>query len=89
MVYYSIFHSVMSYGTIFWAISNYSKIIFKIKKSVIRIITNSGNRDSCRDLFKELNILPLQSQYLLTLLMFIAKNKELSKMNLDVHNFNT
>jgi hypothetical protein len=58
MVYYSIFHSVMLYGIIFWAISNYSKIIFKIKKRVIRIITNSGNRDSHRDLFKKLNISP-------------------------------
>jgi hypothetical protein len=74
----------MSYGIIFWAIPNYSKIIFKIQKRVIRIITNSGNRDSCRDLFKNLNILPLQSQYLLTLLMFVVKNKELFKSNLDV-----
>jgi hypothetical protein len=87
MVYYSVFHSVMSYGIVFWAISNYSNIIFKIKKVVIRVITN-GNMDSCRELFKKLNILPLQSQYLLTLLMFIV-NRELFKMNLDVHNFNT
>jgi hypothetical protein len=89
MVYFSVFHSVILYGVTFWAISTYSKIIFKIQKRVIRIITNSSNKDSCRDLFKKLNILPLQSQYLLTLLMSMVKNKELFKMNMEVHNFNT
>jgi hypothetical protein len=89
MVYFSIFHSVMSYGIMFWAVSTYSKIIFTIQKRVIRIITNSSNKDSCQDLFKKLNILPLQSQYLLTLLMFVVKNKELFKMTSGVHNFNT
>jgi hypothetical protein len=89
MAYFSIFHSIMSCGIMFWAVSTYNKIVFKIQKRVIRIITNSSNKDSCRDLFKKLNILPLQSQYLLTLLMFVVKNKELFKMNSDVHNFNT
>jgi hypothetical protein len=41
---------------------NYQK-----KKTAIRIITNSHSCTSCRDLFKELNILPLQSQYILSL----------------------
>jgi hypothetical protein len=47
MVYFSIFHSIMSYGMMFWAISTYSKIIFKIRKRVISIITTSSNKDSC------------------------------------------
>jgi hypothetical protein len=89
VVYFSIFHSIMLYGIMFWAISTYNKIIFKIQKRVIRIITYSSNKDSCQDLFKKLNILPLQSQYLLTLLTFVLKNKEFFKMNLDVHNFST
>jgi hypothetical protein len=89
MVYLSIFHSITLYGMMFWSISTYSKIIFKIQKRVVRIITNSSNKDSCWDLFEKLNILPLQFQYLLTLLMFVVKNKELFKMNSDVHNFST
>jgi len=50
---------------------------------------NFGNKDSFRDLFKKLNILPLQSQYIFSLLMFVVKNKELFKTNYDVHSFNT
>jgi len=34
-----------------------------------------GNRISCRNLFKKLQILPLISQYMLSLLMFVVQNK--------------
>jgi hypothetical protein len=61
MVYFSTVHSIISYGIIFWGISAYSKIMFKIQKRIIRIITNSDNRTSCRNLFKKLYMLPLQS----------------------------
>jgi hypothetical protein len=47
VVYFSIFHSIMSYGVMFWGVSTDGKIIFKIQKRLIRIITNSVNRDSC------------------------------------------
>jgi hypothetical protein len=45
--------------------------------------------DSCRNLFKKLCILPLQSQYIFSLLMFVVKNKVLFKTNSDIHSFNT
>jgi len=50
---------------------------------------NLGNKDSFRDLFKKLCILPLQSQYMFSLLMFVVKNEDFFKTNLDVHSFNT
>jgi hypothetical protein len=34
-----------------------------------------GNRESCRNLFKELNILPLMSQYVLSLRTFMSNNR--------------
>ena len=34
---------------------------------------NVGNRVSCRELFKKLNVLPLHSQYISSLLMFVVK----------------
>jgi len=89
MVYFSTVHSIISYGIIFWDISTHSKIIFKIQKRIIRIITNSDNKDSCRDLFKKLYILPLQSQYIFSLLIFVVKNKDFFKMNSDFHIFST
>jgi hypothetical protein len=35
-----------------------------------------GFMESCRDLFKSLNILPLTLQYILSLMMFGVKNKD-------------
>ena len=51
-------------------------MIFKIQKRIIRIIANSNYRTSCRNLFKKLKILPLQSQYILSLAMFVVGNFE-------------
>ena len=86
---FSFAHSILSYGIIFWGISNYSKNIFKIQKRIIRIIMNVDNRTSCRSLFKQLGILCLQSQYIFSLMMFVAKNRELFAINANVHNFPT
>ena len=36
-----------------------------------------GNRASGRSLFKKFHILPLKSQYVLSLLMFVVQNKTL------------
>jgi len=45
--------------------------------------------ESCRELFKKLNILPLQSQYILSLLLFVVKNLNMFKSNSVVHTINT
>ena len=89
MVYFSYFHSVMSYGIIFWGNSHLSSNIFKIQKTVIRIITNKSKRDSCRQLYKQLQILTLPSQYILSLLVFVAKNRDLFLSNSKIHDINT
>jgi len=64
MVYFAYIHSIISYGIIFGGNQPYSDTIFKIKKKVIRVITSSRPRDSCRELFKNLEIIPLHSQYI-------------------------
>ena len=63
MVYFSYFHSIMTYGIIFWGTSRHSNIIFRLQKRAIRIIAGIRSRDSCREQFRMLKILPLQSQY--------------------------
>jgi hypothetical protein len=78
-IYYSYFHTVMSYGIIFWGNSAHSNNIFKLQKRIVRIVTNSGNRVSCRHLFRKLDILPFYSQYLLSLLVFVIDNISLFK----------
>ena len=54
MVYFSTVHSIISYGIIFWSNSTYSNTIFKIQNSVIRIMMNVKNIESCRELFKKI-----------------------------------
>jgi hypothetical protein len=50
---------------------------------------HSGIRDSCWELFKKLQILPLYSQYMYSLLMFIVINRGFLKLNSDIHNIGT
>jgi hypothetical protein len=66
----------MSYSIIFWGNSSYSAVIFKMQKRVIRIMMGCGSRQSCRELFKELKILPLSSQYTFSLLLFAVNNRD-------------
>ena len=88
-VYFAYVHSIITYGIVFWGNSPYSNNIFKLQKRVIRIIMKVDNRVSCRDLFKKLNILPLHSQYILSLLLFVVKNMDIFTTNSDVHPINT
>jgi hypothetical protein len=89
MVYYEYFHSIMSYGIIFWGNSSYSINVFRLQKKVIRIITGICSRDSCRDHFKRLKILPFQSQYVFSILMFIVNNMNHYRIYSDLHSNNT
>jgi hypothetical protein len=79
----------MSYGIIFWGNSWHSSIIFKLQKKVIRIMEDCGNKASCRSLFKKFHILPLKSQYMLSLLMFLVQKKTLFLTNTENYNLDT
>jgi hypothetical protein len=79
----------MAYGIIFWGNSTNSSRIFKIQKRAIRIIMGHKSRDSCRDLFKELNILPFISQDIFSLLLFIVNNKNYFITNSENHSIHT
>ena len=91
LIYFSYFQSILSYGIIYWGNSIHSKYIFKIQKRTIRVIINSGIRDSCRDLIKKkkLQILPLYSQYIYSLLMFVLKSRDLFELNSIIHKIST
>jgi hypothetical protein len=86
---YSYFHSLISYGIIFWCNFSNSLHTFQLQQRAVRIITGSRPRDSCRGLFRKLRILPLQSQYILCFLLFVVNNKSLFHVNSEIHGFNT
>jgi hypothetical protein len=52
-------------------------------------MTGSGRLDSCRGLFKKLHILPLQSQYIFSILLFVVKNRNYFRSNTDIHDIYT
>jgi len=47
-----------------------------------------GYRETCRELFKELKILTLSSQYIFSLLLFVVNNKNYFVSNSVYHNIN-
>ena len=89
MTYYAYAHSIMSYGIIFWGNSTNSDQIFIIQKRIVRIIMRAGNRDSCRPIFKALNILPFYSQYIFSISVFVVKNMDKFVTNSDIHGMHT
>jgi hypothetical protein len=66
-----------------------SEDIFKIQKIIIIIIMNSSRNATCRQLFKDLSILPFQSQYIYLILSFVTKNKDQFLSNSQVRKINT
>jgi hypothetical protein len=89
MICFSQVHSILNYGIIFWGNSPDSVKVFKMQKRIIKMITNSGNRDSCREMFRKTEILPFYSQYLFSLILYTVNNKHLFKANMDVRNYET
>jgi len=88
-IYYSYFHSVLTYGIIFWGNTPLSNIIFRIQKKIVRIVVGIRSRVSYGEYFKTLKILPLQSQCLLSLLLFVAENIDYFRLNSETRGFNT
>jgi uncharacterized membrane protein len=81
MVYYAFFHSIITYGLIFWGNTTNSVQVFKLQKRVIRIMV--GAADSCKKIFRSSQILPLPSLYIYYLVMYIVNNLELFVLNFD------
>jgi len=88
-IYYSYVHSVLNYGIIFWGSSSYCRTLFTTQKRIIRIIMKANVRESCRDMFRDLGILTLYSQYIYSILMFVVSHKEIFISNNELYGLNT
>jgi hypothetical protein len=86
MIYLSLFHSILICGIIFWGNSSQSITIFKVQEKVIRVIMGRSNRNLCRNLFEILTILPLKSQNVFSLLIFVVNKKKHFTSNADNYN---
>jgi hypothetical protein len=57
--------------------------------NIIRIMMScEEKRESCRHLFRKLKILPLPSQYILSLLLCVINNRNQFKINSEIRSIN-
>jgi len=89
MIYFASFYSVTNYGLIFWGNSSDSNKIFLAQKKIVRIMTGSRPKTSCKPLFQSLGILTITSQYILSLMKFLPQNQEKFTSNIKGHIINT
>jgi hypothetical protein len=89
VIYFTHIHSIIRCGIIFWGSSSYAKKLFILQKKIIRIITNTRPRDSCRKIFKNVEIMTLYSQYIYSLILYTVNNKHLFNTNNEIHNYKT
>jgi hypothetical protein len=88
-IYFAYVHSLMKYGLIFWGNSYDSKMVFTLQNKIVRIMVDIKPQNSCRDLFKRSQILPLVCEYIFSLLNFAINKQEHFQANSAVHSVNT
>jgi vesicle coat complex subunit len=88
-VYFTYVHSILNYGIILWTNCSESNKIFKLQKMTLRINTRSKSKHLWRELFKELDILPLYSKYISSVSICVTQNKHLYTTNQEMYNVNT
>jgi hypothetical protein len=81
--------NLISYGIILGGSSYYATKVFLLQKKIIRIITNTRSRDSCRKAFKNMEIMTLYSQYIYSLVLYTINNKHLFDTNNKIHKYKT
>lgn len=70
-LYYSLFHSHITYGLSIWGNSDSSNKIFKLQKTIIRIINKRSYRSHTEILFKNSKIPKLEDLYKLHIILFM------------------
>lgn len=84
--YFAYVQSRLSYGISFWYSTSYGSKIFINQKRIIRTILRLGNRTSCRQYFRMLNIMTVPSLYVYKLVMYVRSNSDSFVRNEDCYN---
>ena len=87
--YFGYVHSILSYGIIIWGSSSKTGQVLKLQKRILKIMKQVPIRSNSKEIFKELEILPVPCIYILETVCFIHQNMMLFKSNSDYHNYNT
>ena len=78
-VYYGYFHSIVSYGLMFWGGSSKTLMerVFRLQKKALRIICGMKYSESCRGAFPTEGILTLSCMYIYSISVFVFENSHL------------
>jgi hypothetical protein len=90
-IYFAYFHAHLRYGLFFWDGNSKSAItrIFKLQKRLVRIISGVSRYTSCRQIFKDLNTLPVPCMYICEVECHTKLHIEKLKQSTAIHNHNT
>jgi hypothetical protein len=72
-IYYAYFYYIITYGIIFCSHSTPSAGDYRFQKKHVRIMTGSRAKDLCRKESTKLEIRPLPSVYIFSVLRFVIK----------------
>jgi hypothetical protein len=90
-IYFTTFQAILRSGILFWGGTrgDSSIRVFKIQKRAVRLLAGLSLKTSCRQLFKNLNMLTMASLYILEVTCFIRKYCKFLEQNNQVHQHNT
>ncbi|KAI5730873.1 hypothetical protein M8J77_001248 [Diaphorina citri] len=86
--YHAYFHSIMSYGSIYWGFAAGCDDIFLLQKRAIRSIFNLHSTVSCKPYFQDKNILTFYAQVILDTCTLLHKMGNLTR-HCDIHDHDT
>lgn len=89
LVYYGLFQSILSYGLIYWGLASGTDRIFKAQKRVIRYISGASYNASCRELFRQAEIMTFPSLYIYSLLLYVRQNLDIFEKRSNFHSYAT
>lgn len=84
--YFAQVHCRLAYGVILWGHTTAMHIVFRAQKRLIRAVFKVSRTHSCRDLFRQLGVLPLPSLYILETLIHVFKNSSRFSVVTNIHN---
>lgn len=88
-LYYAEVQSRLQYGIMLWDSSAAANGVFTAQKAVLRCIVGARRDESCRLIFRQLNILPLACLYIVETCCYVYNNKNCFATNAEVHNYCT
>lgn len=87
--YYAGMYSRIRYGIIFWGCSHHTLRIFRLQKKAVRTIAGVSRYTTCRNIFKQLNMLTVPCIYILEVLLFVKQNMDKFVTNNNYHDYDT